>query len=357
MTERRKLTAEIAKIIDQYIPANGIGTDQENLRININNDLFRLFSSISQPLVTEGRISKAIDYGFDMCKEYGDITKPERNSFIISLSTSVEQKTEVIGVTEEEIKSFASDSFNAGRLYQNESNIDPQNFTTWFNSNKGRLSPSVTEQPLTSLPSLYKTSVIAIKIAESIKPELTAQEQAFFIAGFQECVKWLSDKTEKPVNPVTEGNSLYEMHNNKIELLKEDIESVHLYLDDIKIPRHDGAVTYSIVGRIKHLLTQEEKTLDVLYMKTDEEILEKNCPSMNNLYLDDQGRAFRGRILKAMNELSEQQCELIHDMFNKPCKELKPLEDLWRKENPHPKFRIPDRTQFYKWIRIKILGA
>ncbi|MEK6878619.1 MAG: hypothetical protein AABY22_03375 [Nanoarchaeota archaeon] len=90
-------------------------------------------------------------------------------------------------------------------------------------------------------------------------------------------------------------------------------------------------------------------------MRIDEQILEKHCPSMNRLYLDKQGFEFRGRILNAMNELSEQQCELIHDLFNNPCKELKPLEDLWRKENPHHKFRIPDRTAFYKWIRLKIL--
>jgi 3'-phosphoadenosine 5'-phosphosulfate (PAPS) 3'-phosphatase len=41
-------------------------------------------------------------------------------------------------------------------------------------------------------------------------------------------------------------------------------------------------------------------------MKTKEEILEKHCPSMNNLYLDNQGRNFRDRILKAMEQYASQ---------------------------------------------------
>jgi hypothetical protein len=42
-------------------------------------------------------------------------------------------------------------------------------------------------------------------------------------------------------------------------------------------------------------------------MNTKEEILEKHCPSMNNLYLDNQGRNFRDRIIKAMEEYASQQ--------------------------------------------------
>jgi len=42
--------------------------------------------------------------------------------------------------------------------------------------------------------------------------------------------------------------------DNKIEQLQEDIECVHMYLDDKKIPREDeNGETYSIVGRIKRL--------------------------------------------------------------------------------------------------------
>jgi PHP family Zn ribbon phosphoesterase len=38
---------------------------------------------------------------------------------------------------------------------------------------------------------------------------------------------------------------------------------------------------------------------------TKEEVLEKHCPSTNNLFLDKKGRAFRDRILKAMEEHAE----------------------------------------------------
>lgn len=41
-----------------------------------------------------------------------------------------------------------------------------------------------------SLPSVDDAGIIAIEIAE-INNEMTAQEQAFFIAGFCECIKYL----------------------------------------------------------------------------------------------------------------------------------------------------------------------
>lgn len=40
---------------------------------------------------------------------------------------------------------------------------------------------------------------------------------------------------------------------NKIELLEEDIECVHLYLDNIGIDRKDGDKMLSIVGRLKKM--------------------------------------------------------------------------------------------------------
>lgn len=43
-----------------------------------------------------------------------------------------------------------------------------------------------------SLPSLFKAEAMAVEISENVEPKLTAQEQSFFIAGFCECVKWLS---------------------------------------------------------------------------------------------------------------------------------------------------------------------
>ena len=44
------------------------------------------------------------------------------------------------------------------------------------------------------MPSVEKAGIIAVEISE----DLTAQEQAFFIAGFQECIKWLKQQMIKP---------------------------------------------------------------------------------------------------------------------------------------------------------------
>jgi hypothetical protein len=44
-----------------------------------------------------------------------------------------------------------------------------------------------------SLPSLDDATKVAVKISEeAITPPLDAKEQALFIAGFQECMKWLN---------------------------------------------------------------------------------------------------------------------------------------------------------------------
>jgi hypothetical protein len=44
-----------------------------------------------------------------------------------------------------------------------------------------------------SLPSLDDATKVAVRISEeAITPPLDAKEQALFIAGFQECMKWLN---------------------------------------------------------------------------------------------------------------------------------------------------------------------
>lgn len=45
-----------------------------------------------------------------------------------------------------------------------------------------------------SLPSLDDATKVAVRISEAIKPPLDTKEQAMFIAGFQECIKWLTPK-------------------------------------------------------------------------------------------------------------------------------------------------------------------
>jgi hypothetical protein len=42
------------------------------------------------------------------------------------------------------------------------------------------------------LPSVDDAGVIAVNVASNVRPKLTTQEEAMFIAGFQECVKYLS---------------------------------------------------------------------------------------------------------------------------------------------------------------------
>lgn len=60
---------------------------------------------------------------------------------------------------------------------------------------------------------------------------------------------------------INDKNKQFEMKDNKIELLKEDLECVHLYLDDLKIPRKDSNNDdYSIVGRIKFLESKNTNT-------------------------------------------------------------------------------------------------
>lgn len=45
-----------------------------------------------------------------------------------------------------------------------------------------------------SLPSVDDVGIIAVEIAE-INNEMTAQEQAFFITGFSECIKYLEKQS------------------------------------------------------------------------------------------------------------------------------------------------------------------
>ena len=62
----------------------------------------------------------------------------------------------------------------------------------------------VLRQPLVSgsLPSLDHATKVAVRISEeAITPPLDAKEQAIFIAGFQECIKWLNVVLSLTTNP------------------------------------------------------------------------------------------------------------------------------------------------------------
>lgn len=74
------------------------------------------------------------------------------------------------------------------------------------------------------------------------------------------------------------------------------------------------------------------------------------------LWIDDAANA-KQAIYDAMEEYSQQNCDVIHNLFNRPAEKLNPLEELYRKEHPDPegRFYTPDRTKFYEWIVTKIL--
>ncbi len=71
------------------------------------------------------------------------------------------------------------------------------------------------------------------------------------------------------------------MEKNKIELLTEEIECVHLYLDELNIPRSDVDGTYSIVGRIKKLLKVSKPHKELL-QKLADALTDELQPSINN---------------------------------------------------------------------------
>lgn len=81
----------------------------------------------------------------------------------------------------------------------------------------------------------------------------------------------------------------------------------------------------------------------------------ENILTENGIILDTVSEDLYNKIVKSMNEHGEQTEDALFNLYNKPLQELKPLQDLWRKENSPDKFVIPDATKFYIWIRNKIL--
>ena len=60
------------------------------------------------------------------------------------------------------------------------------------NSEVGKTKALNIADVMAMLPSVDDAGVIAVNVASNVVPKLTAQEEAMFIAGFQECVKYLS---------------------------------------------------------------------------------------------------------------------------------------------------------------------
>lgn len=73
------------------------------------------------------------------------------------------------------------------------------------------------------LPTIDEAGVIAVRISDKVNPELTAQEEALFVAGFQECIKYLATSAQPPtvVNP-----SGLQDHKKIITDLMKELESI-----------------------------------------------------------------------------------------------------------------------------------
>ena len=67
-----------------------------------------------------------------------------------------------------------------------------------------------------------------------------------------------------------------DIRDNQIELLKEDLEVVHMYLDDLLVTRLDeNNETYSIVGRIKQFernMVEQVSNLESIYLQEQEQM-------------------------------------------------------------------------------------
>ena len=80
-------------------------------------------------------------------------------------------------------------------------------------------------------------------VAESDRSEVVRLLESAFAVK----LSWSGSPTEK------------DLLENKIELLEEDIECVHMFLDDEGAPREDEGGTFSLVGRIKSLFDSKHK--------------------------------------------------------------------------------------------------
>jgi len=69
------------------------------------------------------------------------------------------------------------------------------------------------------------------------------------------CLRCPATGLEPPFAPDSDVGML----RNKIELLEEDLECPHMWLDDMGVPRGDDGGEFSIVGRVKRLLASTEE--------------------------------------------------------------------------------------------------
>lgn len=91
-----------------------------------------------------------------------------------------------------------------------------------------------------------------------------------------------------------------DIKDNQIELLKEDLEVVHMYLDGLLLPRKDeNGETYSIVGRIK----QFEKNMI------------EQVSNLESTYLQEQGQMYSEKEVERILEVQRDNCYV--SIYNK----------------------------------------
>ena len=93
---------------------------------------------------------------------------------------------------ENEIEKLATELYPWKWVENEEGNFKDANYEireAWIEGYKAALS---------KLPiSVEEAGIAAVRISERVIPELTAYDQAFFIAGFQECIKYLQSLKQK----------------------------------------------------------------------------------------------------------------------------------------------------------------
>jgi hypothetical protein len=69
---------EISKLIDKYLPANGVGTEREQIRMEMHNDIAMLVKNLTIPRVINSATAQMIHYDLvikanEVMKEYADM--------------------------------------------------------------------------------------------------------------------------------------------------------------------------------------------------------------------------------------------------------------------------------------------
>jgi len=127
-----------------------------------------------------------------------------------------------------------------------------------------------------------------------------------------------------------------DIRDNQIELLKEDLEVVHMYLDDMLVTRLDeNNETYSIVGRIK----QFEKNMV------------EQVSNLESIYLEERGQMYSEKEVEKLLETQRGNCYVA--VLNKTKDEDIALVTITTPEPGHwrkPKIEPEQLSETLDWL-------